>query len=593
MKFFEKYFTRHHFRNNPHRWIVALFLSPIHHAEMRYKVHYHLKFSHAKKVFLFDMLLILSTVLLFAITLFWWQYDPTITSLVHINVSANVDEDRIQSGDIVRIAIHTANNSDVALQSPLLKMSLPPGFVMTTSSRSYTTEGDHTIAFSLDDIQSAQDVTTQIAGTYYGEVDTHRPVRTMLIYTQPEKKQPEIVIHRLLLTTREPSAELHLDSPPHLIPGATLPVTLTVTNARKHTLPSRKITSNNFSLFAADTPSLGTFDEDTKTWEIGSLAEDGQATLEGTVRIPAHTAAETFTFIFSQLLTIEETSFVEEQHTVTLPIARPSIDISSSWNDTFVQVGEKTHLELNLKNTGSIPLETSQISYQGRVWHTDLSLLSPGDTTSLSIPLTATQSNIIEGVDGPIFLPSLTFSATIPNISGYTFTKDVSTPPLPVGTTLTALQQVTYYTPEGDQLGRGPLPPRVGKETKYWIFTQLQNSAGTVRDIVYRTTLAPGTTWTGKSSVSQGADIIYNPNTHTAVWQSQRMSPYQTVGIYFEVAVVPSTNAIGTVPNLVSQSSVFAEDPYVNEQLYSSLGPLYASLREDSIGSAKGTQVVL
>ena len=30
-----------------------------------------------------------------------------------------------------------------------------------------------------------------------------------------------------------------------------------------------------------------------------------------------------------------------------------------------------------------------------------------------------------------------------------------------------------YYAPTGDQLGRGPLPPKVGETTKYWIFCEV------------------------------------------------------------------------------------------------------------------------
>src|SRR3990167_8605456 len=60
MKFYEEHATFHHFKHNPHKWFAAILISPLHHAEMRYKQTYHLRFAHAKKLFVFDMMLILS-----------------------------------------------------------------------------------------------------------------------------------------------------------------------------------------------------------------------------------------------------------------------------------------------------------------------------------------------------------------------------------------------------------------------------------------------------------------------------------------------------------------------------------------------------
>ena len=55
MKFFEEHLTIHHFFHAPHKWFLALLISPIHAAEMHYKRNYHLRFAHARKLFLFDI----------------------------------------------------------------------------------------------------------------------------------------------------------------------------------------------------------------------------------------------------------------------------------------------------------------------------------------------------------------------------------------------------------------------------------------------------------------------------------------------------------------------------------------------------------
>jgi len=69
------------------------------------------------------------------------------------------------------------------------------------------------------------------------------------------------------------------------------------------------------------------------------------------------------------------------------------------------------------------------------------------------------------------------------------------------------------------------------------------------------------------------------------------MNPYETIGIYFGVSVTPSASAIGTIPALLTGSSVSANDPYIDDTLSSSVGAINASLSDDSIGQAKGVRV--
>ena len=69
------------------------------------------------------------------------------------------------------------------------------------------------------------------------------------------------------------------------------------------------------------------------------------------------------------------------------------------------------------------------------------------------------------------------------------------------------------------------------------------------------------------------------------------MNPYETVGIYFEIAVTPSASHIGTIPLLTSEATVSASDPYVDDTLSASVGAINASLNGDQIGKTKGVVV--
>jgi len=78
-----------------------------------------------------------------------------------------------------------------------------------------------------------------------------------------------------------------------------------------------------------------------------------------------------------------------------------------------------------------------------------------------------------------------------------------------INSDLTAQVLARYFSPEGDQLGRGPLPPEVGEVTKYWIFLSVDNNLNDVSDVSVMAYLPPNVEWTKAMSVSLG-NLSYN-----------------------------------------------------------------------------------
>ncbi len=589
MKFFEEHFTFHNFKCSPHKWFAALVVSPIHHAETRYKNNYHLRFSHAKKLFFFDILLMLSTVVLFTVMIFWWQYDPTITELVHLDIVASAETDRLRSGDDVRLSITYTNESDVTLTNVVLNAYLPAGFIINENS---LPDANNILKIPLKNMRPGDTGTTFIQGQYYGSIGEHTSIQTTLVYTQDGKHTPESRVHRLLLTAREPSVHIDVTTPIQIVPGVSTPITLTVTNAQNHVLPPVNILSKSDLVeWTKGSTTAGVFSYNDGSLSIDALKPNESALLTGNIRISPDEYDQIVYWPFETSLTLNGRSLSEQITTFPIQISRPDVQITSSWSEPFVTLGDQAMLTLNLKNSGNVILEKPFVSYSGKIFYPEVASLAPNKTIPLTIPISVTIPNVEEGQDGPVFIPNVNFSATIPDVPGYSFAKNVIADPLLVGTTLFITQNSRYYTAEGDQLGRGPLPPQVGKETKYWIFTQIQNTVGSVQDITFFTTLAPGVAWTGKSSVSKGSDISFNAQTSTATWQTRSIAPYETVGIYFEVAIVPGTKSVGSIPKLITKSSVSAFNPYVNNSISTYSGAVDASLDSAAIGQQKGIVV--
>jgi len=366
-----------------------------------------------------------------------------------------------------------------------------------------------------------------------------------------------------------------------------------VKNMQQHALPPITLLSKTDAVdWGEGLASVGTYSAQNNTWHIGALEPNASATWQGTIRIAPTLREDVLHWHLDSLLhATTETAILEYTPTFDFSIGHPHVQIIGTWSEAFAILGDQTLLTLSVKNTGNIALARPSIVYAGKTFFLDTPTLVPNQTMPITIPISVQTTHITDGQNGPILIPDLHFSASISDVDEYVYTALLDVSPLPIGTTLSLSQRSRYYTAEGDQLGRGPLPPQVGKETKYWIFTQIQNTVGGLEDVSFSTKLAPGVTWTGKSSVSKGNDISFQSTAQTATWRAVSIEPNESVGIYFEIAVTPGQEDLGTIPQLLTSSLLTAHDPYVDNTLTQSRGAVYADLSSDAVGKQKGVVV--
>lgn len=112
--------------------------------------------------------------------------------------------------------------------------------------------------------------------------------------------------------------------------------------------------------------------------------------------------------------------------------------------------------------------------------------------------------------------------------------------------TFTLDAEVIYFSPSGEQLGRGPWPPKVGETTRLKVALKIleidHGETGSVspssgyQGLSVSGRLAPGIAWTGFVPIG-GSDISFELNTRTI-----RFKPTQDGIAVFEIAVT-STEA--------------------------------------------------
>lgn len=125
-------------------------------------------------------------------------------------------------------------------------------------------------------------------------------------------------------------------------------------------------------------------------------------------------------------------------------------------------------------------------------------------------------------------------------------------------TQIRARTDIRYITPEGDQVGRGPNPPRMGQTTRYMAYISLASTLRSVADTVVVAYLAPGVEFTGVAPVG-GFDMNYDDVQGKVTFTYGTLEPREGQGVVFEIAYTPSRDRERSTP-LIREVRVEGKD---------------------------------
>ncbi|MDO8624919.1 MAG: hypothetical protein Q7R47_02465, partial [Candidatus Diapherotrites archaeon] len=162
-----------------------------------------------------------------------------------------------------------------------------------------------------------------------------------------------------------------------------------------------------------------------------------------------------------------------------------------------------------------------------------------------------------------------------------------------VATDLSVDAFARYFSREGDQLGRGPLPPVVGEPTRYWTFIALRNSFSDASNVVVRAHLPDHVLWTGKTSVTLGEPMQFDDRTRELLWRVGNVTRftggvYPDVGVAVELSLTPEPTHVGTSPVLLDGISVTGSDTFTNTAIEQSGPNVTTNLTVDTKAKGKG-----
>lgn len=569
-----------------------------------YHARYHGIYRHAKQLFVFDLALLGLALGLLGTSLFFWFWRPGITDLIELKIS--LGDERAQSGDSVRLTIDYANRSKFKLDAVTLGVHLPDGFVVDRARTPKEVFSDQSL-FALPDIAPGAKGRAELYGRLWAAPQTTERFLALLSYTPTGNATAEQKAVSFLATPAASVLASEFKIATSSFPGQPLAWTFTLRNNSSEAITGISLLSDwPVSLFKEnDAKNISLQAHESRVWN-------------GAIMAPAK--------IGTYLLTITPTVlagnfvFPQGRQVAELRVFNPNLAAAARFPapPRYLSAGDEIPVEISWKNSGELNLINTRLRLECTIGTVDLRatardnnlkvagaalVADAGNRTELAggkkdrggsftVILKLLPSFSLGGAENAALIVRPIYEAEAVDIPGQTFSQTGDSASLPLATELTLRGETRYYTEEGDQLGRGPLPPEVGATTKYWIMARVANGTNAARDARFETTLAPDVEFTGKQSVTIGPQLNYDPADKKVSWQYRSLPANSFTGLYFEVAITPAAKQIGKTVSLTTNLLFSAVDDAVGKEFHLLAPGLANILPASDQGSARGAAVV-
>jgi hypothetical protein len=293
------------------------------------------------------------------------------------------------------------------------------------------------------------------------------------------------------------------------------------------------------------------------------------------------------------------------------PVVKPQIDLNNPPLSTEIKTKEEAiypntpvAAEIVLKNNGNESIKNLSFnleSLDNNFTVTKIEETSAKDS-SLVLKINGTKITIADLPAGATSSKSLKvyFKTNIKNAKliswqangEYYFYKQLFKNTIPltsikIAAAVQARAAAYYNSPQGDQLGSGPLPPIVGLPTNFWVFFKAEPS-GDFNGFIMSAKLPKNVSFTDNYSLLAG-NMTYNKDTRQVIWQVDSLtagaSDYRAG---FELELIPDSGQLGKNALLAHDIKFQAQDTFSGLKDSGSLNSLDTGLEEDPVNQGDG-----
>lgn len=567
-----------------------------------YHLRYHGVYKNAKKLFIFDLGLLGLALAMLAAAVFFFFWKPSLAQWIDIEFS--LGGERTKSGGEICFNIDYANRSKSFLEESGLAVALPTGFIL---DRALSPDFPSDSVYDLGRIKPGGRGQIKICGRIFSDLNQEEKIIATLTYRPEDGRNREQKISAAFLKTAGSYLTADWETPTAAFPGRIVSTTLRLTNSGDQAMDNIKFAFYGFSsINEAALKNISLAANETKIIPLPILPPESAGKTEIKMEIA---------------LPIQERLYRQATPAKSLDILTPRISSAVSPAEgapAFAEPGATIPLRVAWKNDGAFEMKNLKIAIQPTAGTADLTAAArenngrvengrlildknsrtaladgrPGQGEEFSLNLKLLPTFHLGGAANANLEIKIFIEGELTGAPGQIFSAQGQSAHLPLATELFLTAEPRYYTADGDQLGRGPLPPKVGETTKYWILIQAANTSNPVNENSFRATLGEGVSFTGRQSVSAGPELKYAAGSRTLTWKYDSAVPANAeVGLRFEVAVTPTADQVGQKIILMKEAVYSAVDEITGKKFELSRGELNNVLSSDDRGHSSGAEV--
>jgi len=559
-----------------------------------YHSRYHGFYRHAKKLFVFDLFLLGLAAVMLGSTLFFFFWRPGTTDLIDLTLS--IGGARVKSGEQIVLQAEYTNRSKFTLRDATLSLRLPAGFILPKNANT---------VFKIGEVAPGSKAKIDLPGQLWSDKKTEEKIIATFTYRAGENKYTEQKISTLLLNLPESVLITESQLPEASFADSRLPLAITLTNTGQGKIDNILLSHNwpGNIILNQDVLHLSLAAGESKTIEgrLNTPGKNGPAPLQiiTQVVIDGHPLTQS---IIEKNINIVAPQFFSQVEFLDAPFATPGqilpVRVSFKNNNDYAV----PDLVIRLTPTAGI-VDLAATAKNNHLKYIGGSLIIDGKSRTRLANAEAGQSDSFEiklqlrphfslgpGVKELRLEPKV--EGQLPQLAEQKFSQIGTADTLPLVTEVTLSVEPRYYTEDGEQLGRGPLPPQAGETTKYWIFIRLTNTVNNIQNASFRAVLPANIEFTTRQSVTIGSPLKFNSSDRSVTWSYPELPAFSETGLYFEVAITPTVGQVGQTIQLVKNLEFSATDKMTGRTFNLSKPGIYNTLNQNDRGAVKGAQVV-
>lgn len=544
------------------------------------------------------------------------------TKFAGTNIGINFDlPTSVASGDTVEVVVRYHNDETVDIKSATLALVYPNGFTVTETSR--TTTDDLKGAFELGTIRSGAVGEIVITGKVVGAVGTELFYSGTLSYRPANYNSDFQTTGSGRVAIGSSIVTLSLDGPANIAPGVDGNWTINYENTSDQELGAMQIEATlPVSLTVKKSEPKPT--DGNNKWRLEKLAPSakGKITVTGSLEAKSGDSAE-FLVILSLIQTGGTAERQAEDSFLTAVVdsgLTVVVAANSATESSIIKPGDTLTYSIRLENNHDAEVSDVVVKaeFDGALF--DLSklqdpakgILKDGviTWTKANVPdlgLIKAKDNVTITLTVPTIAPTPAKTDTDRNPQG-TMTVTVSSPNIPstslkpvvaitkVQTTMNFSADARYYNDQGQAVGSGPVPPKVGQTTAYRVTWSVITTTNDVTGFAVTAILPNQVLWTGKNIGRDAGDIAFDPVSRTVTWNINKVpggtgSRYAILTASFEVSVTPSADQVGSVVILSEAASATGTDDSTKQPVTATAESLTTDVLNDPTAAGEGKVV--